>query len=106
MVFVSNMAFRHRTSASWKNGFMRGQMERNKSGLSGTTANIKFGENLKGENKLIQDVTRPNALFLSAAAQHNHPQLEPIFSWFRSLQPININLSRDRFFHLSISMVV
>ena len=36
---------------------------------------FKFGENLKGENKLIEDVTRPNALFLSAAVQHKHPQL-------------------------------
>ena len=50
----------------------------------------KFGNNLKGENKLIESVTRPNALFLSAAAQHNHPQLEPIFSWFQAIHPINL----------------
>ncbi len=53
----------------------------------------KFGENLKGENKVIEGVTRPNALFLSAAAQHNHPQLEPIFSWFRAIRSVNL---RDR----------
>jgi len=52
----------------------------------------KYGENFKGENKLIEDVTRPNALFLSAAVQHNHPQLQPIFSWFRSLHPINLSV--------------
>jgi predicted ATPase len=50
----------------------------------------KFGENLKGENKLIEDVTRPNALFLSAAAQLNHPQLQPIYSWFRAIRVINL----------------
>jgi hypothetical protein len=54
----------------------------------------KFGESLKGENQLIRDVTRANALFLSTAAQHNHPHLEPIFSWFGWLAPINMNLSR------------
>ena len=46
----------------------------------------KFGENLKGENKLVEEVTRPNALFLSSAAQHKHAQLRPIFSWFQSLR--------------------
>ena len=49
-----------------------------------------FGENLKGENKVIVEVTRPNALFLSAAVQHKHPQLAPIFAWFRSLEVINM----------------
>jgi hypothetical protein len=52
---------------------------------------FKFGENLKGENKLIEDVTRPNALFLSAAAQHGHPQLQRIFSWFRALRTVRLS---------------
>lgn len=55
---------------------------------------FKFGENLKGENKLIEDVTRPNALFLSAAVQHNHPQLRSIFTWFRSIRVINLSVGR------------
>ncbi len=50
---------------------------------------IKFGEHLKGENKLIEEVTRPNALYLSAAAQHGHAQLQPVSSWFRSLRPLS-----------------
>jgi hypothetical protein len=57
----------------------------------------KFGENLKGENKLIGEVTRPNALFLSVAAQHNHPQLQPIFSWFRSIRVVNLSIGRRPF---------
>jgi uncharacterized protein len=51
---------------------------------------FKFGEHLKGENKLIEGVTRDNALFLSAAAQHRHPQLTPIFSWFRAIEAVNL----------------
>ncbi len=41
-----------------------------------------FGRNLTGENKAIEALTRPNSLFLSAAAQNNHPQLTPIYQWF------------------------
>jgi len=41
-----------------------------------------FGRNLSGENKAIEALTRPNSLFLSAAAQNNHPQLTPIYQWF------------------------
>ena len=55
---------------------------------------FKFGENLKGENKLIVEVTRSNALFLSAAVQLKHPQLNQVFSWFRDLCPINMSLPR------------
>jgi len=55
---------------------------------------FKFGENLKGENKVIVGVTRPNALFLSAAVQHKHPQLLPIFSWFRSFEVVNLRKGR------------
>jgi len=41
-----------------------------------------FGRNLSGENKAIEALTRPDSLFLSAAAQNNHPQLTPIYQWF------------------------
>jgi AAA15 family ATPase/GTPase len=55
---------------------------------------FKFGENLRGENRVIEKVTRPNALFLSAAVQHEHPQLLPIFSWFRSFEVVNVRGGR------------
>jgi hypothetical protein len=48
--------------------------------------NFKFGDHLRGEKRVIEEVTRPNALFLSAAAQLRHPQLLPIFRWFRRMQ--------------------
>jgi AAA15 family ATPase/GTPase len=50
-----------------------------------------FSTHLKGENKLIESVTRPNALFLSAASQHQHPLLAPVASWFDSIRPINVS---------------
>ena len=43
---------------------------------------FKFGEHLKGENKVVEDATRPNALFLSTAVQLKHDQLEEIYAWF------------------------
>lgn len=43
---------------------------------------MSFGRNLSGENRVIERVTRPNSLFLSAAAQSNHEQLTPIYRWF------------------------
>ena len=51
---------------------------------------FSFSAHLKGENKLIESVTRPNALFLSAAAQHQHPQLMRIAGWFNAIQSINV----------------
>ncbi|APW61954.1 AAA family ATPase [Paludisphaera borealis] len=51
---------------------------------------FSFSASLKGENKLIESVTRPNALFLSAAAQHQHPQLEKISLWFNFLQTLSV----------------
>ncbi len=41
-----------------------------------------FSRLLPGENRAISALTRPNSLFLSAAAQNNHPSLVPLFSWF------------------------
>jgi hypothetical protein len=52
---------------------------------------FKFRERFKGENKLIEEVTRANALFISAAVQHRHEQLLPLYTWFRSIEAINVN---------------
>ncbi len=43
---------------------------------------FRFGKNLIGENRAIQNLTRSNSLFLSAAAQNGHQQLLPIYKWF------------------------
>ena len=51
---------------------------------------FKFGEHMKGPNEAVKEVTRPNALFLSAAAQHRHRQLTSVYTWFRGIRRINI----------------
>lgn len=46
---------------------------------------FKFGRSLKGRNKIIEDLTRPNSLFLSSAAQNNHEELTAIAEFFNSI---------------------
>ena len=47
---------------------------------------ISFSAKLPGDNRTIERLTRPNSLFLSAAAQNNHEALSPLYRWFlRSL---------------------
>lgn len=46
---------------------------------------FNFGRGLKGQNSNIAGLTRPNSLFLSAAAQNSHEQLSRIFGFFRSI---------------------
>ena len=42
-----------------------------------------YGKGLKGRNKIIQDIVRPNSLFLSAAAQNNHEILKGIYDFLK-----------------------
>ncbi|MEE9383280.1 MAG: ATP-binding protein [Nannocystaceae bacterium] len=56
--------------------------------------NFKFGEHLPGENRVVEEVTRPNALFLSTAAQHHHKKLTAVYRWFRELAVVNVARSR------------
>ncbi|MBW2733847.1 MAG: ATP-binding protein [Deltaproteobacteria bacterium] len=54
---------------------------------------FKFGSHLQGENRVVEEITGKNALFLSAAAQYRHEQLMPIYSWFRAMR---VRASSDR----------
>lgn len=45
---------------------------------------MDFGKKLTGENRTIENLTRANSLFLSAAAQNNHAMLSPIYTWITS----------------------
>ena len=47
---------------------------------------FRFGRRLKGQNRIIASLTRPNSLFVSAAAQNGHEQLSKVFSYFRSIR--------------------
>jgi uncharacterized protein len=43
---------------------------------------MSFSARLQGDNRTIERLTRPNSLYLSAAAQNNHPTLAPVYKWF------------------------
>jgi len=43
----------------------------------------EFGDSWKGDKEKIVQFTRPNALFISVAAQFNHPTGKIVFDWFK-----------------------
>ena len=49
--------------------------------VEGEADDYEFSTYLTGPRKLWQESTRPNALFLSMAAQLNSEQLSPVFNW-------------------------
>ncbi|MBT3327546.1 MAG: ATP-binding protein [Gemmatimonadales bacterium] len=75
---------------AWPKGRRQIWLEREGDGFS-------FGDNLKGENRAVEHVTRPNALFLSTAAQHDHEQLLPVYAWFRQLRTIRVEGYKERY---------
>ena len=44
-----------------------------------------FGRTLKGQNGVIAEMTRPNSLYLSTAAQHRHERISKIYGYFQSI---------------------
>jgi hypothetical protein len=64
--------------------------------------NIKFGEHLHGENRTIEKLTRPNSLFLSAAAQNQHVQLAPVFRGFSAIRTHGLRPSFDGIYTLPL----
>ena len=56
----------------------------------------RFGRELRGRNSVIAELTKPNTLFLSAAAQNRHKQLSKVFGYFQSLNSfINISVPSE-----------
>jgi len=47
-----------------------------------STPLFKYSSYWKGEKKRLEKITRPNALFISVAAQFNNKQAEIVFGWF------------------------
>ena len=50
---------------------------------------IDFGRGLKGKNKVISELMRPNSLFISVAVQNNHEQLSSIATFFEQMNGIS-----------------
>ncbi len=53
----------------------------------------------------LQKLTRENSLFLSVGPQFNHPQLTPVFDWFRKHLRF-LNLGGDRSFQSSFTSLL
>jgi len=57
---------------------------------------IEFGKHLKGKNRAIEELMRPNSLFVSVAAQSSHDELTKVYDFFRhSAQGIGASLNDD-----------
>jgi AAA15 family ATPase/GTPase len=57
-----------------------------------------FGRSLRGRNKVISELTRPNSLFVSAAAQNDHEDLLKITQFFQSVIVHRNVEDSDRYF--------
>ncbi|MET9292003.1 ATP-binding protein [Streptomyces sp. NPDC003077] len=44
---------------------------------------FRYGDSFAGRRKLIEDIVRPNSLYLSAGASNSHPLLSDLYRWFR-----------------------
>ena len=70
-----------RGGGEWRQAYPKG---RKQVWFNRAADKIEFpGEGLRGEKLELARRTRPDALFLSVAAQFNHEQLLPVFNWFR-----------------------
>ena len=60
-----------------------------------------FSDKLRGNHKMIEGVTRYNALFLSVAAQYDYEQVGDVFNWFLETEIPNydpdLNSTVDQF---------
>lgn len=63
------------------------------------SSEMYFGKFLKGKNRVIEELTRDNSLFISVAAQYNHEQLSEVYKFFKE----NLIFSFNNFGTLSES---
>lgn len=71
-----------RVHEEWLHAYPRGKKQAWFTRDASRDVEFAFSRSLPGENRAISALTRPNSLFLSAAAQNNHDQLMPIYQWF------------------------
>jgi uncharacterized protein len=74
-----------RVLEEWLHAYPKGRRQEWFTRESGRSQEFTFSRHLQGENRTIAGLTRPNSLFLSAAAQNNHAMLAPLFRWFSTL---------------------
>jgi hypothetical protein len=71
-----------RVHEEWLYAYPRGRKQEWFTRDASRDVEFAFSRSLPGENRAIAALTRPNSLFLSAAAQNNHEQLKSIYHWF------------------------
>ena len=71
-----------RVLEEWLYAYPRGRRQEWFTREAGRPEEFKFSRLLPGENRSISSLTRPNSLYLSAAAQNNHEALTPVYKWF------------------------
>lgn len=71
---------------AWPKGRKQRWFEREWNDAEGYS--FSFGDHLKGVKRIVEDFTRDNALFLSAAAQNANEQLTPLYNWFQGLRVV------------------
>lgn len=71
-----------RVHEEWLYAYPRGKRQEWFTRDASRDMEFTFNRALPGENRSIGLLTRPNSLFLSAAAQNNHTLLLPIYMWF------------------------
>jgi uncharacterized protein len=66
----------------WLYAYPTGKQQQWFTRIEAPNRNFSFGRNLPGEkNRAIEGLTRPDSLYLSAAAQNNHEALMPIYNF-------------------------
>lgn len=74
----------HRVLEEWLYAYPKGRKQEWFTRDVSREPEFAFSRHMPGENRTISGFTRPNSLFLSAAAQNNHDALDPIYEWFSS----------------------
>lgn len=71
--------------AEWLNVYQKAKPQNwfdRKTDLATGKVSVITGTHLTGQKRVWAEATRPNALFLSTAAQFNSEQLQSLFAWF------------------------
>ena len=78
-------ATRTEITEEWLFAYPKGEAQKwfERTGNDADGATIEFGSPFRGQKSVIQQATRPNALFLSTAIQLNNDQVAPVYDWFK-----------------------
>jgi hypothetical protein len=85
---VNDESFVEEWLYAYPKGFRQVWFERE---LTADGYQFKFGDFFHGRNKFLESLTRPNALFVSVAAQNQHELILPVYEWFWRIYTISLS---------------